>query len=316
MLIYVSTCGFTAYGQEFSFVYDEDCFAFMREEPGVRSPVTDTLYSLQIVRTGRSEGDWTEIIGTDFSGVGWVHSSRLRALPEGPSADLRESYFRYDRHYWKFVAGIDVPEVILNLEPFGAAGLPKQPNYSPGAPATFISVERANAYHAAERDPDRKELWDWEQPGCWVRVSVYPGRVVIQDEKGLFSFIRTPAGRTCLSVTPVDLFTPESYAQWEVEEAIAEAQEFRRSYQAAGRDESGYWRSFGNMEDFEIFLRLHSAYYSGDSRMQDLYPFILERMHCDASACEAHRRYRMEHLIYTNSGLIDIEYLKEERPSE
>ncbi len=315
LLLSIVSCCFKARAQEFSFVYDEDCYAYMREEPAAGSPVVDTLCSLQIVRTGRTEGGWKEIIGTDFTGVGWVHGSRLRTLPEGPSANLRENYFRYDRSYLKFVAGIDVPEVVIRLKRLGPPVVPGQPNYSPVAPLTFTSMEGADAYHASERDPDRKVLWEWDQPGRWVRVSVYPGRVVIQDEKGLFSFIRTPDGRTCLSVTPFDLFRPGNYPRPEIEEAIGLAQELRRRYEAGGRNEAGYL-SFGRLEDYEIFLRLHSAYYSGDPRMRDLYPFMLRTMHADASAGESHRWYNMEYLVFTNAGLIDIEVLKRERPTD
>ncbi|MCD7969372.1 MAG: SH3 domain-containing protein [Alistipes sp.] len=270
----------TAFGQEFRYVHDSDLYVLVREEARPGAPILDTLYNLQVVKTGVTENGWVEVTGRQGR-MGWVHGSRLVPMPEDPAGVLAAGYEeRPGQDFLGFIGGTDVPHIFIHC-----SGLYNN-QYEPALQRFDLSLSVPVVCRPRAENVYVYDLRNGEMVASWgalyaiAAFYIYPGRTVFADYcDAQFSFIKDPAGRTCISIVPTGNI-PVGFSAERMEEAIHIAENFRSRF---GERTDARELSFNYETDHWVFTALYAAYRNGDHRAASLYPFLVFNAHSDGA---------------------------------
>ena len=97
---------------KFMYVSDEDMYVNVRETADAKSRVTDTVYNLQIVQVSdKPDNGWYR------SPMGYIHQSRLAALPYYMQKSLTNDFWGYNTSFELqnnyFIASKSCPQIVV-----------------------------------------------------------------------------------------------------------------------------------------------------------------------------------------------------------
>ncbi|MCD7969373.1 MAG: SH3 domain-containing protein [Alistipes sp.] len=288
-------------GQGFGYIIDRELMVFLRENGRPGAPVVDTLYNLQIIRTGEQCNGWVEILGREQR-LGWVDKENVVPMPAEAAAFLDTEYTRWDWPRMFLIAGTDLPQVVIAVShpAFHTAHTEKGEAVSA---LTVMPGESAGAYNAVTG----REILDWDIPLCLSRVEISHGRTLLWDRYAQYCFLADSAGRPCLSIIPTASSIPESYTPEETQEALRTARELLQKGERL--DPEAAWDLSYEMigvTNMDFIGRLRAAYFAGDADARETYPAVLGYMIWGGDPYPGQELER-EIYVHRNAGVTEIE---------
>jgi len=290
--------------QKYMFAYDSDKYVNMRRNPDKNSQIIDTVFNLQIIRTGKPAKGWAPVLDGAENICGYIHNSRLVEIP-GKYKDKLDSLYagRIDWSSPVFVAAVDCPEIVTIFSYYSQGGITIDKDTD--GRISCISTYPDDVWILDIRTG--KLLEDRSAISPFTNVSFCDGRLVFRDARFEYSFYRNRKGLLCRGLIPLQSYKGKSLTQQELNNILQTAEKAVNAGKADKNRPSEGIRQFIGTNDFKFLDQLRQAMYDGNELAREYYPYIMNNFPIDGEGTHAIETYIYEYWGFENKGEIILD---------
>ena len=272
------------YAQDYAYVRDDDMYVYVRSDANINSPVIDTVYNLQIVKINTYEEEKNGWVPAGMGRGGYIHKSRLRAMPAEYTASLDEALS--DSATDIFITAVECPEIVVSTYLYR----PEIEEYTTGWNRGRHRVTSTENHTI--RNLKTGEILEEFSVIYPVEMTIYPSRLIFSSSDFTFYYYRNQNDKTCRGLTFLNTGDILTLSPREQADVLAVA---REAYENQSTDNI-------DVNDFEYWSKLESLYLRGNADAQKFYPYLMPEFPTDGEGSHVIEKYLGRKWAYDNRG--------------